>query len=597
MIRFTFHLGCSLFLVVVTGNAAWGDDDRPATRKIQRYALLIGADDYAPPLSKLQYCYNDMDDLRAHLEISGFAPDNITFMNDRSKSSRMRPTKANILRELSLRLQLANKDDVVLVAFSGHGVHIDGQSYLCPTDANLDGTGSLVEINRIYDMMEQCPAGEKLLIVDACRNEPIVRGFRAGKLADNLALQVQAPPRGLIVMSSCEPHQLSAEDPELQHGVFMNYVIEGLEGPADTNVDIGGNNNGRISLDELYYYAHEKTKIHVARSHGIVQRPMMRGEMVGRFDLAIVPDESHVRNVVRREKKPVEVASQLGLSDDKQSEEEKVAEEKAEEEKPQQEEKAEKASEKPASGKPVAEKAPVEVAMVTPPAAAKKVEEPTKSIDSPLLKQGDSYLQQGDYENAIIAYTAIIDDKSVDGSITKEARRGRGAAFLSRGQKGDFDKALIDHMAAGLPGIPFPVKAATAELKVNNDVKGKVKQGQIVIVSRIVGGEWFWVTSVDGSEKLKGYIQKSALFEQPVVSTPVTTQPVPSGGYSEYGDYNNGGYQHRGSGYGNQWRDNDSSRRSTGGSILQGIIGGSRWGGGIGIGGGSGGGGRGGRGR
>ena len=451
---------CFSILFLASGTSpTWAEESPPATKKIQRYALLIGADDYAPPLSKLQYCFNDMEDLRSHLEIAGFSTENITFMNDRSVSSRMHPTKANIERELALRLQLANKDDVVLVAFSGHGVHIDGKSYLCPTDANLDGTSSLVEINDIYALMEKCAAGEKLLIVDACRNEPIVRGFKTGSSLDDLALQVQAPPRGLIVLSSCEPQQFSAEDPELQHGVFMHYIIQGLEGPADTNVDIGGNGNGKISLDELYYYAHEKTKLHVARSHGIVQRPMMRGEIVGRFNLATVPDASRVRNVVRRERKVTSVTS---------------------------------ASTDLEGNKP-------------------KSEVTTKSTESPLLKQADEYLREAKFDHAIRAYSALMEDHSVDDSIIKEARKGRGAAYLSRGGKSDLDRALIDQLAAGLPGIQLTVLVESTELKIENEIKGKVKQNQSVIVSKI-NGDWLWVNSVDGSDKLQGYITKNSVL-------------------------------------------------------------------------------------
>ena len=32
-------------------------------------------------------------------------------------------------------LKLPEDGDVVLIAFSGHGVHRDRKSYLCPTDA------------------------------------------------------------------------------------------------------------------------------------------------------------------------------------------------------------------------------------------------------------------------------------------------------------------------------------------------------------------------------------------------------------------------------------------------------------------------------
>ena len=270
-------------------------------RKSQRYALLIGVNDYAPPLGKLEFCHRDMTELRAHLEAAGFAADNIAFMNDQATEPRMRPSKANLEGELRLRLQLANEEDIVLVAFSGHGLQIDGKSYLCPSDARLDATSSMISIDELYAQLEQCRASQKLLVVDACRNEPIIRGFRAGKLADDLKLQVQAPPKGLILLSSCEEGQFSAEDPKLKHGVFMHYFMQGLAGDADLDDEINGNRNGRIDLAELYFYAHEKTKRHVARSHGIIQRPVLKGEIVGRFDVALVPDAARRQKLTQRQ--------------------------------------------------------------------------------------------------------------------------------------------------------------------------------------------------------------------------------------------------------------------------------------------------------
>lgn len=456
-----------LWLCCLVANPVVAQQSAKPAKPTQRYALLIGVNEYAPPLGKLEYCHNDIKELAAHFAVAGFTAENITLMQDQAANSALRPSKSNIDKQLELRLQLANEEDVVVMAFSGHGLLIDGKSYLCPSDSRLDTVESLISIDHVYAQLEKCRASQKVLIIDACRNEPIVRGFKSGKLADDLSIEVQAPPKGLIVLSSCEPKQFSAEDAKLKHGVFMYYIMQGLKGLADTDTQIGGNSNGRVSLDELYYYAHEKTKTHVANSHGISQKPVMRGEIVGRIDIAMVPDSLKLQELAKRETKPA-----------------------------LPENNTEKTTEKT----------------------------PTRNVTHPLLQQADAYYRQADHESAIRAYTAVVDNTSLDSEIRTEARKSRGAAYLARGSKeDDIDNALIDQLAAGLPGIRMTIRASTAELKVNAEVKGKLKQNQTVLITNIAG-KWLWVESVDGSDKIQGYLAKAAVTTQPVAKAPA---PVP----------------------------------------------------------------------
>jgi hypothetical protein len=448
-------LGCVVALAAVVAGEVRGQSPTSVGKKAQRYALLIGVNDYSPPLGKLEYCQRDMTDLRAHLEAAGFAKGNITFMNDQATDSRKRPSKANIEGELRLRLQLANPDDIVLVAFSGHGLQIDGQSYLCPSDARLDANSSLIAINDLYAQLEKCQASQKVLIVDACRNEPIVRGFKSGKLADDLAMQVHAPPKGLIVLSSCEAGQFSAEDPKLKHGVFMHYLMQGLKGAADVDSEIGGNSNGRISLDELYFYAHEKTKRHVAESHGIVQRPVLKGEIIGRFDVALVPAADRVI--------------------------------------------------KPSAG---------DLATGGFSAADSRL---SAGSNHRLLKQGDASLAASDRDGAIAAYTLLLADTSIDDEVRSEALQKRGAAYVARSASGDLTKALTDHLAAGLPGMTLTVRAAAANLQSGPTVIGTLQKNQSVLVTKIENG-WLWVEKVDGGNRTQGYLQPAAVLAQPVVT-------------------------------------------------------------------------------
>src|SRR5262249_33294443 len=149
------------------------------------------------------------------------------------------PTKANIERQLGLVLSLAAENDLVVVAFAGHGVHLDGASYLCPVDGQLDRAAeTLVPMEVVYSQLERSKASFKLLILDACRNDPRPPGRRAlddKPDASGLATTFVHPPRGILVLSSCAPGQYSFEDRALKHGVFTNYLLEGLAGSADAN--------------------------------------------------------------------------------------------------------------------------------------------------------------------------------------------------------------------------------------------------------------------------------------------------------------------------------------------------------------------------
>ena len=84
------------------------------------------------------------------------------------------------------------------------------------------------------------------------------------------------------------------ESPEFGHGVFMNYVLEGLRGQADSDAD------GNVSLMETYQYARKQTKLYVAHKFNDSQRPGFRGELVDDFNLS--------QSVARVDPKPLPTA-------------------------------------------------------------------------------------------------------------------------------------------------------------------------------------------------------------------------------------------------------------------------------------------------
>ena len=268
-------VGWCCLVSAASGHA--GDDPPQRKNKAQgeKWALLIGVDDYANA-QDLEYCGADQRALREKLIQSGFAADNVYLLHDQAQDNKYRPSRGNIERQLDLVLKLAEKDDVLLLGFSGHGVHLDGKSYLCPSDAVLDDPESLVSMEKVYDRLKRCRAAFRVVLVDACRNDPRpggTRSFKATEGSRQFAESLETrPPEGLLLFNSCAPGEISWEEKTFGHGVFMNFLLEGMGGSADADRD------GFVSLNELRQYSATRTKNFVAKKFNDSQRPFLKGD-------------------------------------------------------------------------------------------------------------------------------------------------------------------------------------------------------------------------------------------------------------------------------------------------------------------------------
>ncbi len=107
------------------------------TERSKRWAILIGVDSYNNA-EDLKYCGDDMTALRKQLIASGFDEKRIFLLHNKAANTKYLPFKSNIEQQIELILKLTGPDDLVLLAYSGHGVQLGTTSYLCPTDVSLD---------------------------------------------------------------------------------------------------------------------------------------------------------------------------------------------------------------------------------------------------------------------------------------------------------------------------------------------------------------------------------------------------------------------------------------------------------------------------
>jgi formylglycine-generating enzyme required for sulfatase activity len=283
--------------VVATLLTAFGHSiraQRPDEAKGERYALLIGVQDYdVNELHNLSFAEADVSALAETLRQGGYDHNNVVLMTQTlgAKKARFLPEASHIRKELDLLLANLDRDDSVLIAFAGHGIQFQGEQdpYFCPMDAKLTDRSTLIALKEVYTKLEKCGAGLKVLLVDACRNDPRTKNARARAEVDLESVtrpQVIPPPGGVGALFACSTGEKAQENEELRHGVFFYFVNQGLQGEADLNHD------NEISPEELSLYVKKRVKDFVRAKMGTSQVPESVGNARGLAALVSIKPEA-----------------------------------------------------------------------------------------------------------------------------------------------------------------------------------------------------------------------------------------------------------------------------------------------------------------
>jgi tetratricopeptide (TPR) repeat protein len=265
-------------LMLTLGLAASANFASAAETRGERYALLVGVQGYPPgQLRSLEFSENDVNDLARALELGGYRQENVRVLTgSRGRENfNLVPTAKNIRRELDLLVRQCDPGDHVIIAFAGHGVQFRKEEtmYFCPADVDLKDRQSLIAMPDVYKALDRCKADLKLLLVDACRNDPLNQLDR-GALDEFESVTEPPrvpPPGGIIALFSCSATQEAMEDRELRHGVFFYYVIEALTGAAGL-----GDAPDEVTLPQLEYYVKKRVRARVRERYSKPQEPELK---------------------------------------------------------------------------------------------------------------------------------------------------------------------------------------------------------------------------------------------------------------------------------------------------------------------------------
>lgn len=226
-------------------------------------------------------------------------------MTDDSLKSDYRPTKTNIEKQFENLLGTVLEEDLIFIAFSGHGASNAGESFLCPGDTNPNRPDTMISRQWLTQQLEESPSQHRIFLVDACRNEIFSSGAKSVSGTKSLETEWGDLP-GVYQLSSCSPKQQSWEDPALKQGVFTHFFVTGM---SDSVCDV--NKDGNIDLLELFTYTRDKTIYHVRSTFNEPQRPTFK--LSGELSAPIVLANIDVKPTVI-EDKPLPVLPSTYLS-------------------------------------------------------------------------------------------------------------------------------------------------------------------------------------------------------------------------------------------------------------------------------------------
>jgi dipeptidyl aminopeptidase/acylaminoacyl peptidase len=253
----------------------------------QIWAAVIGISQYKTA-SPLQFADKDAIAFAQYLQNQIGVPKENVFLLTNQQA-----TLVNVRRTLGTEIKRkAGSKDTVIIYFAGHGApetdatspDNDGlEKYLVMYDADPDDLYTTGMPMREVEIILQRLAAERVIfIADTCfsgatTGRTFTTGGRRAVVSETFLTRL-ANAKGRVVLAASRANEVSAERPDMQHGVFTYYLLEGLRGKADVDGD------NVITIDEIYNYVSQKVPAATDQN----QHPVKKGEVEGQLVLGQV---------------------------------------------------------------------------------------------------------------------------------------------------------------------------------------------------------------------------------------------------------------------------------------------------------------------
>lgn len=240
-----------------------------------KWALIIGISRFKDPTMDLKYPAKDASDFRDYLvKEAGFAEDHVKLITDGEA------TRAGILSAIGDKWlpKTAQPDDLVVIYISSHGspskMDNEGSNYIIAHDTKKDelyATG--ISLQNLASMIkDRVHCDRVLVILDACHSGAAdtrkdskglsrIGGFDVGNISMG---------KGMMIVCSSQPSQVSWESRNYQNGVFTRQLIDALK------------YRGKYTkLGEAFEIMKKGVQTEVLKDRGELQSPVIKSAWKG----------------------------------------------------------------------------------------------------------------------------------------------------------------------------------------------------------------------------------------------------------------------------------------------------------------------------
>ncbi|MDO8596364.1 MAG: SUMF1/EgtB/PvdO family nonheme iron enzyme [Sulfuricaulis sp.] len=222
----------------------------------QRVALVIGNSAYK--VDPLKNPVNDAEDMAKALRDAGFK----VILKRNASTRDMRQA----IREFGGELRRAQMG---LFYFAGHGVQVKGVNYLVPVGADIQSEASAedlaIDAGHALRTMEKAEVKVRIVILDACRNNPFTRSFHLA----SRGLAPMTAATGSLIAFAAAPGAVIA-DGSSRNGIYAKHFLASLA-QADTDI----------------LKVFQRTRAAVVKETGDTQTPWESAALAGDFNFRL----------------------------------------------------------------------------------------------------------------------------------------------------------------------------------------------------------------------------------------------------------------------------------------------------------------------
>ena len=203
-----------------------------------RIALVIGNSNYGGELGQLPNPANDARLMAKTLKAIGFT----VIEAENADQAQMK----RVIQDFGAKLAESGGGATGLFFYAGHGLQVGGTNYLIPIHAKIEREPDVdieaVPIDLVMKQMDYAEAAVNIVILDACRNNPLSRSFRA--VTRGLA-DPAVRPMGSFIAYSTAPGDV-AEDGSGANSPYTLALAQSITKPGASINDVFQEVRGKV---------------------------------------------------------------------------------------------------------------------------------------------------------------------------------------------------------------------------------------------------------------------------------------------------------------------------------------------------------------